>query len=144
MSSLRMVTIVLAASITGSALIAILSAATHLPSAVNNAWGSTYRQWEPTCSARICHRRWSFSFLWCNYSDGCKAMYRTLQGVSKEFVLIGCVLRKSLCLSYTLHTLTFTMRTNSVLTPCKQGAVLSRYSDSLGTFTLLHFFFQWE
>ena len=30
------------------------------------------------------------------------------------------------------------MRTNSLLTPCKQGAVLSRYSDSLGTFTLLH------
>ena len=29
------------------------------------------------------------------------------------------------------------MSTNSVLTPCKQGAVLSRYSDSLGTFTLL-------
>ena len=30
------------------------------------------------------------------------------------------------------------MSTNSLLTPCKQGAVLSRYSDSLGTFTLLH------
>ena len=37
-------------------------------------------------------------------------------------------LERDLCLSYTLHTFTFSMRTNSVLTPCKQGAVLSRYS----------------
>ena len=29
------------------------------------------------------------------------------------------------------------MSTNSLLTPCKQGAVLSRYSILLGTFTLL-------
>ena len=40
-------------------------------------------------------------------------------------------LERDLCLSYTLHTLTFSMRTNSVLTPCKQGAVLSRYSLGL-------------
>ena len=33
------------------------------------------------------------------------------------------------------------MSTNSVLTPCKQGAVLSRYSDSFGTFTLLRFLY---
>ena len=41
-------------------------------------------------------------------------------------------LERDLCLSYTLHTLTFSMRINSVLTPCKQGAVLSRYSIGLG------------
>ena len=40
-------------------------------------------------------------------------------------------LERDLCLSYTLHSLTFSMRTNSVLTPCKQGAVLSRYSLAL-------------
>ena len=38
------------------------------------------------------------------------------------FSLVVC-LERDLCLSYTLHTLTFSMRTNSVLTPCKQGAV---------------------
>ena len=56
-------------------------------------------------------------------------------------------LERDLCLSYTLHTLTFSMRTNSVLTPCKVRyfhvttipSVLSRYYDSLGTFTLLRF-----
>ena len=63
--------------------------------------------------------------------------------VRSSYSLVMC-LERDLCLSYTLHTLTFSMRTNSVLTPCKQGAVLSRYSDSLRTFTLLHFFFQWE
>ena len=56
--------------------------------------------------------------------------------VRSSYSLVVC-LERDLCLSYTLHTLTFSMRTNSVLTPCKQGAVLSRYSDSLGTFTLL-------
>ena len=55
-------------------------------------------------------------------------MYRTLLGVSTEFVLIGCVLERDLCLSYALHT--FSMRTNSVLTPCKARC---------GTFTLLRF-----
>ena len=32
-------------------------------------------------------------------------------------------LERDMCLSYTLHTLTFSMRTNPVLTPCMQGAV---------------------
>ena len=47
--------------------------------------------------------------------------------VRSSYSLVVC-LERDLCLSYTLHTLTFSMRTNSVLTPCKQGAVLSRYS----------------
>ena len=92
-------------------------------------------------------------------------MYRTLLGVSKEFVLIGCGLRKrSVFILYFTHPhlfnenklrthtlqskvryfhvtpLAFSMRTNSVLTSQslgKQGAVLSRYTDSLGTLTLL-------
>ena len=47
------------------------------------------------------------------------------------YSLVVC-LERDLCLSYTLHTLTFSMRTNSVLTPCKQGAVLSCYSLGRG------------
>ena len=42
--------------------------------------------------------------------------------VRSSYSLVVC-LERDLCLSYTLHTLTFSMRTNSVLTPCKQGAV---------------------
>ena len=50
--------------------------------------------------------------------------------VRSLYLLVVC-LERDLCLSHTLHTLTFSMRTNSVLTPCKQGAVLSRYSLAL-------------
>ena len=137
MSFLRMAAIVPAASITGSALLPMLLAATRLLSALNDAWGSTYRQWEPTCSVRICHKRWLFSFLWCNYSDGCKAMYRTLLGVSKEFVLIGCVLRKrSVFILYFTHPHLFNenkLRTHTLQSKVRYfhvtpiPSVLSRY-----------------
>ena len=62
-----------------------------------------------------------------------KVPHLALQGVSTEFVLIGCVLRKrSVFILYFTHP-TFSMRTNSVLTSQslgKQGAVLSRYSHA--------------
>ena len=51
--------------------------------------------------------------------------------VRSSYSLVVC-LERDLWLSYTLHTLTFSMRTNSVLTPCKARC---------GTFTLLQFQF---
>ena len=39
-------------------------------------------------------------------------------------------LERDLCLSYTLHTLTFSMRTNSVLTRCKQRAVHCVFNEN--------------
>ena len=56
-------------------------------------------------------------------------MYRTLLGVSKEFVLIGCVLRKrSVFILYFTHPHLFNenkLRTHTLQARC-------------GTFTLLH------
>ena len=56
-------------------------------------------------------------------------MYRTLLGVSKEFVLIGCVLRKrSVFILYFTHRHLFNenkLRTHTLQARC-------------GTFTLLH------
>ena len=54
-----------------------------------------------------------------------------LAGVSKEFVLIGWVLRKrSVFILYFTHSHLF--NENKLLTHTLQGAVLSRYSLGLG------------
>ena len=64
------------------------------------------------------------------YGRGEKCTAPCLQGGSKEFVLIGCVLRKrSVFILYFTHPHLF--NENKLLTHTKQGAVLSRCSIAL-------------
>ena len=91
--------------------------------------------------------------FFCNDSGGCKAGYRTLlEGMwlsdighmaevrnvphlaCKVWVRSLFSLKRWGCVKYRITTDLFLstqpMRTNSVLTPCEQGAVLSRYSQA--------------